>query len=170
MLDTSTFKQSRETKIIANLFKSLPERDDPLVTHRELCEATNKKLNDIRGAIATAQKYVLNNDGLVVENDRSIGYRLAKGAEITKVAERGSEKARNQVRKARKKINTIDTTTLTLEERVGVYVLKSVLELQGLPARPRTRSNVKQMVLRKHNELDEQELLEAIKEGLLRKR
>ena len=170
MLDTPAFKQSRETTIIYDIFRGLNDRDNPVVTHRELCEATNKKLEEIRSAIATAKRRALHSDGLVIESDRSIGYRLVKGDDITTVAEKGSEKARKQVRTARKKISHVDHTRLTVEQTARYFVVKTVLELQELPARPRTKSNVEQMIVRKHNELDEQEMLEAIKEALLKKK
>jgi len=170
MLKPPDFKQSRETQIIYELFRELPNRDDPLITHRELCEATNKRIEDIRGAIATAKNRALNSDGLVIDNDRSIGYRLRKGDQITKIAERGSEKARKIVRTSKKKIGCVDRTKLTVEETARYFVVKTVLELQELPSRPRTKGNVQQMILRKHNELDEQEMLEAIKEALIKKK
>jgi hypothetical protein len=43
---------------------------------------------------------------------------------------------------------------------------KSALELMLMASRPRTIDNVNQMVMRKHNQLDEQEMLVAIKEAL----
>lgn len=170
MLKPPDFKQSRETHIIYELFRELPTRDDPLVTHRELCEATNRHLEEIRGAIATAKNRALNNDGLVIDNDRRIGYRLRKGDQITRAAERGSEKARKIVRTSKKKIDCVDRTKLTVEETARYFVVKTVLELQELPSRPRTKSNVTQTILRKHNELDQQEMLKAIKEALIKKR
>lgn len=169
MLDNPAFKESRETDIIYKLFLTLPEREDPLVTHRELCEATNKALEEIRGNIATAKKRALDN-GLVIDNDRAIGYRLRKGDEITQAAEKASERARKHVRVGKKKIGCVDPKKLTIEESARYFVVKTVLELQELPARPRTKSNVKQMVVRKHNDLDEQEMLEAIRDALVKKR
>ncbi len=169
MLKMPEFKQSRETQIIYDLFRAIDTRDPPLVTHSELCEATAKPLRDIRGPIATAIRRCLNDHGLVIESDRGIGYRLRRDHELSGSGQRAVERSRRIQRIGLKKMQSADMSKLDAIERASHCILKSVLEIGLLNSRPRTLSNVKQMVLRKHNELNEEEILAAIKESLTRK-
>lgn len=166
MLKSPEFKQSRETQIIYDLFREIRLRTPPLITWDELCEATGKTRAQIRGAINTAIRRCRNDDSLVIESDRSIGYRLRPDAEHSVSGQKAHERSRRILTIGKKKMECTDLTRLSADERASHHVHKSVLELALLPSRPRTINNVKQMVIRKHNELDEQEMLQAIRNAL----
>lgn len=168
MLAPPTFKQSRETEICYSLFRTIRDRSPQLITWNELCDATGKDRDQIANNIHTALRRALNDDGLVIENDRDVGYRLRTDGEINGCGQRAIEHTRRVQRVGLKKMNCADMNRLTPEERATHNVRKSVLELGLLSSRPRTISNVNQMVIRKHNELDEREMVEAIRVALTR--
>jgi hypothetical protein len=162
------FTQARETRIILDLFKTIKTRDPQIVTHQDIQRATSKKLDFVRGSIATALKRARKEYGLVIENDRGIGYRLCVDREIsTKCGRSAIERGRRIDRIAIEKMNCADKRVLSSEERANHDTTCSVLELRLLASRQRTISSVTQMVMRKHNELDQQELLEAAKAALM---
>lgn len=167
MLKRPEFIQSRETQICYDLFREIRTREPPLITWNELCEATGKSRSQIRGAIQTAAKRALNDDGIVIESDHGIGYRLRVDNELMNSGQRAIERSRRIQRVGLKKMNCADMAKLSAEDRATHNVRKSVIELGLLISRPRTISSVNQMVLRKHNELDEQEMLQAVKNALV---
>ncbi len=169
MLKPPDFKQSRETQIIYDLFREITTRALALITLSELCEATGKSLPAIRGAIATAIRRVRKDDQLVIESDRGLGYRLRRDAELVISGQRAIDRSRRIQMTGLQKMECADVATLDAESRAAHNVRKSVLELGLLTSRPRTVANVTQMVIRKHNELDQQEMLAAVKEALGRK-
>lgn len=161
MLKPPDFKQSRDTRIIIGLFE-----DHLPVTWMELEEATGKSRDQIRGAIGTAVRWMRRNRGIVIENDRSFGFRQRADADMPISAKLATEKGRRIHRVALEKMECVDLPKLTPEQRATHLVHKSVLELGLLMSRPRTIANVNQMVIRSHNELNEKEMLQAIKESL----
>jgi hypothetical protein len=169
MLKMPEFKQSRETQIIYELFRAIDARDPPLVTHHELCEATGKPLRDIRGFIATAIRRCLNDHAMVIESDRGIGYRLRGDGDLRESGRKAVERSRKIQRVGLRKMQCADESKLDPEQRANHFMLKSVLEIGLLNSRPRTMSNIEQMVRRKHNELNPEEMVAAIKESLSRK-
>lgn len=166
MLKPPDFKQSRETQIIADLFADITNLNPQLITLQELTKATGKSLSQIRGAIATAIRWVRKNHSLVIESDRNIGYRLRKDNELTISGQSAIDRSRRVQRVGLQKMECADLSRLTPEEKSAHNVRKSALELMLLASRPRTIANVDQMVTRKHNQLDEHEMLTAIKEAL----
>ena len=166
MLKTPDFRQSRDTQIVYDLLRDIASRAPPVITWGELTEATGKHRQQLRGPVATALRNCLNNDGLVIENDRGIGYRLRSDREHSICGRHASDRSRRILRTGLKKMNCTDVARLSVEERMEHNIRKSVLELALMPSRPRTITNVSQMVMRKHNELDEQEMLNAIREAL----
>jgi hypothetical protein len=168
MLKVPDFKQSPETQIIHDLFRALPLRDPPLITFRELCEATGKSRAEIRGAIATALGRALSVDRLVIDNEHNVGYRLRPNAEIPASSQNNIARARRATRKAQKKLSVAEPEKMPGPERIDFYVQSSLVEMTLMSTRPRTVSNVRQMALRKQNELSNDEMLDAIKQALAR--
>src|SRR5580692_30606 len=125
MLKLPEFKQSRETQIIYDLFREIGTRQDRLITYSELREATGLSKEKLRGPIHTAIRRALNHDGLVIECDRGIAYRLS-GDEETATASvpRAIERARRIHRVGLKKANCVDRSKLTSESRIALDVEK----------------------------------------------
>lgn len=168
MTTQPTFKQSRETEIIFAILKGIASREPQVVTYQEIEAETGKRLNDgLRSNIATAIKRLRKECGLVVECDRGIGYRLRPNHEISKSGQDAIERARRVQRVGLEKLNCADRSRMNQQERVEFDVVKSSIELSLLASRPRTIDNVKQMVMRKSNQLDEQEMMEAAKAALM---
>jgi hypothetical protein len=84
------------------------------------------------------------------------------------MAQKSREHSRRSLKTALEKLECGDVSKLTPEQRAAHEVEKSAIQLGLIATRPRTVSSVKQMVIRKHNELDEQELLEAVKTALMK--
>lgn len=169
MLKPPDFKQSRDTEIIFNIFQDLPSRPDHQGTWHELCEATGKPKHKIVGCVQTAKKRMRRDFGIVVENVRNIGYQVLQDREIANSGQLAIERARRVQSVGLEKMNCVDTKRLNFEERAVYDVRKSVLELTLLASRPRTISNINQMVIRKRNELDQEEMVQAIKDALIKK-
>lgn len=164
------FKQSRESQIIYDLFRNIRNRDPALITWDELLEATGKqRRTQIAGAIMTATRRARKDDQLVIECDRGLGYRLRIDKELSISGQRAIDRSRRIQRTGLQKMDCADISKLDAENKAIHNVRKSVLELGMLTTRPRTVASVTQMVMRKHNQLDEQELLAAAKEALSRR-
>jgi hypothetical protein len=166
MLKPPSFKQSRDTQIIYGLFREINQRKDPVVTWNEICEATGKRKQRLSGAVATAIKRSRRDDGIVVESDRGIGYRLRKDAELNQSGSKAIERSRTISRVGLEKLKCGDREQMNVEQRAEFDVNKTVLEMNVMTTNSRIRSSTKQMVMRKHNELNEQEQLQAIADAL----
>jgi hypothetical protein len=168
MLNMPIPKQSKVTYAAYELLKEAPSRHDKTVVYSEFVDAAGKPISRIRGNICTAIKWARKTDGIVFENLIGVGYRVAKDADIAPIAQKGRERARRGLKASNEKLDCVDVKSLTPEQRASHDVEKSATELALLATRPRTVSNVKQMSIRKHNALDEQELLEAVKSALMK--
>ena len=169
MSEAPSFKQSRETEIVFDLLKNIGVRNPPLATYQEIEKAAGRKLADgLRSNINTAIKRLRKEAGIVVECDRGIGYRLRPDGELPGTAQKAIERSRRIQRTGLEKLKCADRSALSQEQRVEYDVVKSSIELSLLASRPRTIDNVKQMVIRKSNQLDEGEMMEAAKAALMR--
>lgn len=169
MLQVPEFKQSRETRIIYRLFQERIPEPPHLATIMEIEEAAGKPINKLRGPIATALKRLLKDDRIVAESDRGIGYRLRKDNELADSGHKSIVRARRIQETGLKKMNCVNDRLLSSEEKAIHNIKKSVLKLSLVPSEPRKVSILKQMVMRKHNELDEEEMLKAIVDALSKK-
>lgn len=169
MLKKPEFRQSRETQIIYELFCGIDQAGDGLATWRDICAATGKERDELRSAILTATKRMRRDHGLVIENDRDLGYRLRPDNSLVNSGQKALERARRTERIGLEKMNCCELQKLSADEKAAHLVTKSALELGLLVTRPRVRSNLTQMIARKHNELTEFELMEAIADRLGKK-
>jgi len=167
MLKPPEFKESRETQIVYDLMRQAIHRDPPLLTWDEICEATGKSRSKLYGAIHTSMKRLRRSDRVVVENDRNIGYRLRHENELSQCGQSAIERTRRLQRTGIEKMDCADLAKLTNEERARHITRKTVLELGLASTRPRTISNIDQMVIRRNNELTGDEMVKAIREALM---
>lgn len=170
MLKPPEFKRSPETQIIYDIFRDIESREGEPVTYLELCEATGQPKDKIRGAISTARIRVLRDCGIVIHRVVGVGYRQIKGSDVADVAQSVIQHVRRTQSLGLEKLNCVDTRSLSASERATFDVRKSVLELGLLATRPRTISNINQMVIRKSNELDPTEMMQAIRDALIKNR
>jgi biotin operon repressor len=168
MPDRPEFKQSRETQIVYDLLLKASQGDG-FVSWRELCAATEKGRREIQSAIRTAVIRMRRDHGVVFENDRDMGYRMRVDNQLVNSGQSAIERARRTEKIALEKMGCCEIGKLNPEERAAHLVTKSALELSLLVKRSRVRNNLTQMVIRKHNELDQQELLEAVVDRLGKK-
>jgi hypothetical protein len=164
------FKESKNTRIIYELFKEAPTRDPPLITWLEITEATGQPVAALRGNVATAAKRLRTVDGKVIECDRGVGYRVVPDRELSEVGRKHIRRARRIQREGLAKVTIpIDLTKLSPTERLNHYTTQSALALALEVTKPQTINKVDQMVQRKQNQMSAEEMLRAIKETLEKK-
>lgn len=167
MLKRPEFAQSRETQAIYEIFVGLPQRESMLVTYAELLKATERKtITEIRGFISTAIRRARRDHSIVIECDRMLGYRVRLDAELADCGTAAIERGRRIHKTGLEKVDCVDVKKLSSEEKTKFFVVKTALELSLIPSRPRTRANITQQVIRKHNSLTEEEKLQVIRDSL----
>jgi biotin operon repressor len=166
MLKPPEFRQSREAQIISELFRDIEQKDGGLITWRELCSATGKGRAELKSPIQTAIRRMRKDHGLVIENDRDLGYRLKANNRLVGSGRTALERSRRIEKVGLEKMDCCELAKLSMEEKAEHMVVKSAIQLGLMTKRSRVRSSLTQMVIRKHNALTEQEMLQAIVERL----
>ncbi len=130
---------------------------------RELGQHLGRSLDSVRGAVQSARRVLLNEDGRVFDCERGAGLRRIEGAAVIASAETNVQRARRAAGAGLKKLSTVERDKLTHGERVGLDTKATVLALMRTAGKAASVQKIEKAVAATAQQLPLGKTLEALR-------